>query len=239
MFEDATFESSGRIRTRSRRWMVAAFFCNGSILLAMVVIPLIYPDALPRHMTFMPMEVPLTDPPRTQPPQYDPTAHSNATALSTPMQTPSAETKISISLYPHPNSPDAPPSNDIALSDPGNGNGFSDGKDPFSHGGAPNVVLDRKGPVRISSLVSSGHLIYQKMPTYPSIGRNIRLQGTVVLQAIISRGGTIENLRVISGPAMLQAAAIDAVKDWRCEPYRLDGEAVEVETTVNVDFRLE
>ncbi len=50
MFEDSTFESTGRIRTRSRRWMVATFVLNGSILVALVLIPLIYPEALPRQM---------------------------------------------------------------------------------------------------------------------------------------------------------------------------------------------
>lgn len=237
MFEDATFESSGRIRTRSRRWMFAAFLCNGSILLAMVVIPLIYPDALPRHMISILMEVPLTDPPHTQPQQQQP-AHSNNTGFSVPTQTPSAQPRIQIGPFQHPSSSDDPP-RDISMGDPGNGNGLPNGKGPFSPSGAPVVVLQQKGPLRISSLVSTGHLIYRKLPAYPSIGRSIRLQGTVVLQAIISKGGTIENLRVISGPAMLQAAAIDAVKDWRYEPYKLDGEAVEVETTVNVEFKLE
>jgi protein TonB len=59
------------------------------------------------------------------------------------------------------------------------------------------------------------------------------------LQATISREGTIENLRVVSGPPILQQAAIDAVKQWRYRPYLLNGEPVEVETTINVDFRLD
>jgi protein TonB len=64
------------------------------------------------------------------------------------------------------------------------------------------------------------------------------LAGTVVLQATISTSGTIENLRVVSGPAMLQQAALDAVKQWQYKPYLLNGEPVKVETTVNLDFRL-
>jgi len=55
---------------------------------------------------------------------------------------------------------------------------------------------------------------------------------------MISKTGTIENLRVASGPPMLQQAAIDAVKQWRYRPYLLDGQVVEVETTVNVVFKL-
>ena len=64
------------------------------------------------------------------------------------------------------------------------------------------------------------------------------MQGTVVLQATISKSGTIENLRVISGPAMLQEAARDAVMTWRYKPYLLNNEPVEVDTTVNVIFTL-
>ena len=77
--------------------------------------------------------------------------------------------------------------------------------------------------------------------TSPSIRRSPRppaSQGTVVLQATISKTGTIENLHVVSGPAMLQQAALDAVKSWRYRPYLLNNEPVEVETTVNVIFTL-
>ena len=63
MFEDSTFESTGRIRTRSRGWMVAAFLFNGSILLALVLIPLIYPEALPRQMMNILLEAPVPQPP--------------------------------------------------------------------------------------------------------------------------------------------------------------------------------
>jgi protein TonB len=65
------------------------------------------------------------------------------------------------------------------------------------------------------------------------------VQGTVVLAATISKAGTIENLRVVSGPAVLQEAALAAVKTWRYRPYMLDGQPVEVETSVNVVFRID
>jgi protein TonB len=75
-------------------------------------------------------------------------------------------------------------------------------------------------------------------PTYPPIARAARISGTVVLQATISKQGTIQNLRVISGPPMLTQSALEAVKSWRYKPYELNGEPVEVETTVNVVFNL-
>jgi len=64
------------------------------------------------------------------------------------------------------------------------------------------------------------------------------IQGTVVLQATISKSGTIENLRVVSGPAVLQQAAVDAVKSWRYSPYLLSQDPVEVETSINVIFTI-
>jgi protein TonB len=82
-------------------------------------------------------------------------------------------------------------------------------------------------------------LIEKQMPVYPAIAKATRTEGTVVLQATISRSGTIENLRVASGPGLLQQAALDAVKTWRYRPYLLNGEPVEVETTVNVVFKLQ
>jgi protein TonB len=81
-------------------------------------------------------------------------------------------------------------------------------------------------------------LIQKTIPVYPPIAKAARVSGTVVLQAIISKQGTIENLRVISGPAMLQQAAQDAVRQWRYRPYLLNNAPVEVETTVNVVFTL-
>lgn len=92
--------------------------------------------------------------------------------------------------------------------------------------------------IAISSGVAQGNLINKTQPVYPAIAKAARIQGTVVLAATISKTGTIENLRVISGPQMLQAAAMDAVKTWRYRPYLLNGEPVEVETQVNVIFNL-
>ncbi len=92
--------------------------------------------------------------------------------------------------------------------------------------------------VNISAGVMVGMLIQKTQPVYPPIAKAARVSGTVVLQATISKTGTIENLHVISGPAMLQQAAMDAVKTWRYRPYLLNNEPVEVETTVNVIFTL-
>jgi protein TonB len=94
------------------------------------------------------------------------------------------------------------------------------------------------GPVHLSSTLVQGLLVYKTMPAYPAIAKVTHKEGTVVLQATISKAGTIENLHVISGEPMLRQAALDAVSHWRYRPYLLNGQPVEVETTVNVIFKM-
>ena len=107
-------------------------------------------------------------------------------------------------------------------------------------GNTPTVVPKAATPqrVRVSQGVSQGLLIRQVKPNYPALARSARIQGAVVLQALISKDGSIENLHLVSGHPMLAPAAIDAVKQWKYKPYFLNGEPVEVETTINVNFTL-
>jgi protein TonB len=102
----------------------------------------------------------------------------------------------------------------------------------------PKVKAAAVKKLVISSGVMAGNLILKTQPVYPPIAKAARVSGTVVLQATISKTGAIENLHVVSGPAMLQQSAQDAVRQWRYRPYLLNGEPVEVETTVNVIFTL-
>ena len=92
--------------------------------------------------------------------------------------------------------------------------------------------------IAISAGIAQGNLISAVPPIYPPIAKAARVSGTVVLMATISKTGEIENLRIVSGPAMLQSAALDAVRQWSYRPYLLNGEPVEVDTTVNVVFNL-
>lgn len=102
----------------------------------------------------------------------------------------------------------------------------------------PQVKAAPPKKVNISAGVAQGMLIQRTMPIYPPIAKAARVQGTVVLQATISKAGTITNLHVVSGPAMLQQSAMDAVRSWRYRPYLLNNEPVEVDTTINVIFSL-
>lgn len=108
-------------------------------------------------------------------------------------------------------------------------------------GSAPVIPLPPPKPTAPAPRVSrmmEGNLIYKPQPIYPPTARAVRVQGAVVLRAIISRAGTIENLQALSGHPLLIPAAIEAVKQWRYRPYVLNGEPVEVETRVTVNFIL-
>ena len=83
----------------------------------------------------------------------------------------------------------------------------------------------------------AANLIYSRPPVYPGgIAGLFHVQGTVILQAIISKSGRVVNLRVISGHRMLRGPAKDAVETWRYRPYVVNGNPVEVATIVSVDF---
>ncbi len=81
-------------------------------------------------------------------------------------------------------------------------------------------------------------LIHKVQPVYPPLARTTHVQGSVVVYALISKAGTMENVHAISGHPMLVPAAIDAVSQWRYRPYLLNSEPIEVETQITVNFYL-
>ncbi len=235
MFEDSTFESNGRIHTRSRGWMIATFLFNGSILFGLILIPLIYPEALSHQM--MPWLLTVPPPPPATPPPPQTTHPFHGQSEINPDNTITAPPVIP-HFPPRDFGPEQDRGNTLMTMDaggplPGDPNGI------FRNHGPANVVrAEVKGPVRVPSSLVAGLLIYKVTPNYPAIAKAAGVQGTIVLQAIISKTGTIENLRVASGPPMLQQVSIDAVHNWRYRPYLLNGQPVEVETTINVVFSL-
>jgi periplasmic protein TonB len=92
--------------------------------------------------------------------------------------------------------------------------------------------------IRVSSGVAQGLLVHQVTPKYPPLARQARIQGTVVLHAVIGKDGSVQNLRVLSGHPMLTQAAMDAVRQWHYKPYLVNGEPVEADTQINVNFNL-
>jgi protein TonB len=101
---------------------------------------------------------------------------------------------------------------------------------------APKLAPPKR--IRISQGVTEGRLIQKIQPAYPPIARAARIQGQVVLSAVISKTGEIQNLVLVSGHPMLVPAAIKAVQQFRYRPFLLNGEPVEVETTITVNFQL-
>jgi protein TonB len=241
MFEDSTFESQGRIHTRSSNWMLATLLFNGSILLTLILIPLLHPGSLPNELR----KVLITAPAAPHAPAAQSTPHTSPQSPTAPrlIEVPLNNTIRQIHIDTARPDTSGPPSDTnpcIGCSPLGTSNGAIPGGDPFAHSApspAPHLARPQ-GPVTISKGVAEGMLISPIVPAYPAIARAARVEGTVILQATISKTGTIENLRVLSGPPMLQRAAIDTVKQWRYRPYLLNGDPVEVETTIHVVFSL-
>ena len=242
MFEDSLIESGGKLKTQRGRTSAIAFVLQIGIILVMILIPLIFTEALPRTqlMTF------LVAPPPPPPPPPPPAAAVKIVKvvqtdivngeLRTPTKIPQKVQMIK--------EDEAPP----PVVSSGVLGGVMGGVPGGSMGGvigsvlnsAPTVAPKIATPqrVRVSSGVQSGLLIRKVNPSYPALARQARIQGTVVLQAQISKDGNIENLQLVSGHPMLAPAAIEAVKQWKYKPYLLNGEPVEVETQVQVNFTL-
>jgi protein TonB len=244
MFEDSLIESGGKLKTKRGWTSLLSFILQAMIIGVMVLIPLIFTEALPKAqlMTFLVAPPP---PPPPPPPAAAPVkiVHQVQTdivngQLRTPTKIPKKVEMIKEDEAP----PPVMAATGVVGGVPGGVPGGSMGGVLGSIASAGAVVAMPKiatpQRVRVSSGVQSGLLIRKVQPTYPPLARQARIQGTVVLQAQISKTGDIENLQLVSGHPMLAPAAIEAVKQWKYKPYLLNGEPVEVETTVQVNFSL-
>jgi len=104
-----------------------------------------------------------------------------------------------------------------------------------STGSAPRPILQT---LNISQGVSQGLLIKKVQPTYPRNALAMHVEGAVQLMATVSTSGNITSVKVLSGEQLLTKAAVDAVKQWKYKPYQLNGEPVEIQTQVTVNFKL-
>jgi TonB family protein len=98
--------------------------------------------------------------------------------------------------------------------------------------------VDDAGAVKVPSSVMAENLVASRVPAYPEAAKQEGVQGPVVMQALISPSGTVDRVHVIQGEPQLRQAAAQAVKKWRYRPYTVNGQPVEVATTVRVDFTL-
>lgn len=245
LFTDSLLESKGSLNRRRGWATVLSLAIQGVLLGVAILVPLIYTEALPRQQLLTLLIAP--PPPPPPPPPAAPEVVKMIRNVETEMvggqlRTPTRiPNKIAMIREEQP--PPAASSGGVIGGVPG---GIPGGQLGGVLGGIigstsnPNVVPKVAKPevmrIRVSQGVSTGHLINKVEPLYPPLARSARIQGQVVLTAIISKDGTIEDLRVLSGHPLLIQAALDAVRQWRYKPYLLNGEPVEVETTVTVNF---
>lgn len=243
MFEDSLLESSGRLKTKRSLTTMLSLVLQCLLIGVMILIPLIYTEALPRQQLMTFLVAPPPPPPPPPPPAAMPVRVVKVVQtdiingqLRTPTKIPEKVAMIKEEAAPPPMT-----SAGVIGGVPGGVPGGSlGGVMGGIIGSTPVAVPKVAAPtrVRVSAGVQQGNLISQIKPVYPPIAKAARIQGAVVLQAEISKLGTIENLRVISGHPMLVQNALDAVKQWRYKPYLLNGDPVPVETTITVNFTL-
>jgi periplasmic protein TonB len=242
MFEDSLLESGGRLKTKRGRTTAFAIVLEIGAIIVMVLIPLIFTEALPKQqlMTFLVAPPP---PPPPPPPAAAPVKivkQIQTDIVNGELRTPTKIPK-KVQMIKEDEAPPVMASSGVVGGVPG---GIPGGQMGGVIGGiisstpvaVPKVATPQR--VRVSQGVSSGLLIRKVQPAYPPLARQARIQGTVVLHAVIGKDGSIQNLTLVSGHPMLAPAAIEAVKQWKYKPYLLNGEPVEVDTEVQVNFTL-
>lgn len=239
MFEDSLVESAALLRTQNR-WpaivSITAQLCAAALILT---IPLLHPEILP-----MPHILPaaLAPPPAPAPPP--PPIHLATRAAPAATTAPAAPMVISNTpLLPSLIHPTGPPVEAPALPvmDLGNRDSSLPAGINSAPPAGPHVTVGPAAsskPLNISQGVSAGNLLAPIRPEYPQMARITHTEGSVVVDAIISRSGTIESAHVLSGPPMLQGAALAAVRQARYRPFLLDGQPTEVQTTITINFRM-
>ena len=109
---------------------------------------------------------------------------------------------------------------------------------PASANPEPNASAPKLKRVRVGGAVASANLIHQVAPVYPKDAKKQHIEGTVLLHVTIAKDGTVENLAYVSGPPELTPSATEAVKQWRYKPTLLNGDPVEIDTTISVTYTL-
>ena len=237
MFEDSLVESTGRIRTRSKYFAIGSFALQTLLLTALALYPFLHPATLPKQALTMLLTAPPVPTAPANLPQHaaTPTMHAQPIMIDNPLAAP-----ILIPEHIAMNANDGPPPSALDTGFGKTGSGPDTGLFNTFGTSSPPVVkpAQLKGPVHVSSGVATGQLLAPIQPVYPAIARAARIQGTVVVQAIISKDGKIEQLHVISGPPMLESAATEAIQRARYRPFLLNNEPVAVETTISVVFTM-
>ncbi len=244
MFEDLV-ECSPIPKKTNKPWtVVVSMVIQIAVVIVFILIPLIYTEALPRALMATLLVAPPPPPPPPPPPaaqivKVKPTVHlMQAGKLITPKAIPKDVKIIKEEAEPP----------DVGFSAVG---GVPGGMPGGSAGGVIGGVIGgvtgsnlppppkpTQQRIRQGGNVTAAKIINRTQPVYPPLARQTRIFGTVKLHAIIAKDGTIQQLEVVSGHPLLVQAALDAVRQWRYQPTTLNGEPVEVDTTIDVIFSL-
>jgi protein TonB len=225
-----------------------AYIFEVIIVGAMVIYPLIMTEALPKAQLMTFLAAPPPPPPPPPPPAAAPPVRvikrvSMEDIMKAPTVIPKTIARIKDQAEPPPQA-----SVGVVGGVPG---GVPGGQVGGVLGGVIGGVLSSAPPpppppkavtpkrIRVGGQVEQAKLIFQPKPEYPPLAKMARIQGTVRLEAIISRDGTIQDLKVLSGHPLLVKAALEAVQRWRYQPTLLNGEPVEVVTEIDVNFTLQ
>jgi periplasmic protein TonB len=232
-----------RARRQRRKALLASMVLELIILAALLLAPFASPSPLPSRLKFVP-----TVPYRNLPPAAGRTLVSpHNYGVFPPTNTPRLQW-FARNAHPVQASSTAGPSDAEA---PSFGPGVPGGTEasPGVPGGtgdtSPNIAPlvqpvrpPQERPIWKDQLVQEALLVNRVVPVYPELARQMRIEGTVRLQAVIGRDGAVQSLEILSGQPMLARAAIAAVREWRYRPTLLRGEPVEVETFITVIFTL-
>ena len=238
LFQDSLVVSGAKSRPRNPWAPVGSVTLLSLLLLALVVIPLFDTDTLPKREALTMLYVPPA------------AAASNVTSLPVPTSTSrNTPTNIGIPSAVHTTQEALPPRLDAAGGLVGGVPGGVVGGIPggvlsemlHSTGSAP-VLAKTPAPapkrIRVPAQIAEANLVYDVAPKYPPEAGRARIEGAVVLLAVIGKDGSVEDVSVKSGLSVLAQAAIEAVKQWRYRPYLLNGEPVEVDSQITINFTL-
>jgi periplasmic protein TonB len=220
----------------ARRWTAtASFMLQSALVMGAFFYPLLHLNVLPETLLRPRIFVPVSNgevPPETASRDR---ASGPSPALHPIVVSPWINNRISTSQTSEVGFPSAPPIGEVVPVSPNSpiNSILSVNTRPVPHSAAS------AGPVVRKSSVLEGLLIDRVEPQYPTIAKQLHIQGAVVIDALIGRDGRIEQTTVIRGQALLNKSAMEAIKQWQYRPYYLNGEPVEVETQITVNFVME
>lgn len=242
MFDDLVLSGVKKKKTQSGWTIFLSTLLQVAILGIMVLIPLIYTEALPKAMLATMLVAPPPPPPPPPPPQVQQVVQIKHIARIINQGKMLAPTVIpkNVKMI---KEEEMPPDTGFV----GVAGGVPGGIPGGSTGGVFGGMLGGSAPpppkvtpkrVSVGGNVQSAKLINQVRPIYPPLAKQARISGTVRLHAIIAKDGTVQQLEMVSGHPLLVQSALDAVRQWRYQPTLLNGEPVEVETFIEVVFTL-